>query len=131
MADQIGSGVEYPKLTIDGREYEVKFSRAAIYRLDKSGFDLRLLAGEVRGWLPSSENGIETPGRVRYSVMIDILHAAVGDQLRCTAEQLAELVGPERTAEVAAAILGAMVKTKPSPQTQGQETAAPVGPAVQ
>jgi hypothetical protein len=112
------SGIEYPKLTIEGREYEVKFSRSAIYRLDKAGFDLRSLPGEIQGWFPRTDPVTKEaiPGRVRFSVVIDILHAAIGDQLRGTPEQLAELVGPERVSEVLTVLVQAMAKTKPPTQ---------------
>jgi hypothetical protein len=121
----IGSGIEYPTLIIEGRAYVVKFGRAAMYRLDKQGFDLRTLPTQINGWFPKlDEFGKEIPGSVRYSVLIDVLHAAVGDQLRCTTEELAEMVGPERTPEVAMALIQSLSKMQPSAKPTLQEPAA-------
>ena len=127
----IGSGVEYPTLQIDGKTYTVKFTRAAIYRLDKAGFDLRSLPTELKSWFPHKEGDDEVPGRVRFSVMIDILHAILGRELRCTAEELAEMIDPTRTPEVATALILAMSKMQPPAVRQPQATAATPGEAVQ
>lgn len=123
----IGSGIEYPTLLIEGRPYVVKFGRAAMYRLDKQGFDLRTLPQQINAWFPrKNEFGEEVPGSVRYSVLIDVLHAAVGDQLRCTTEELAEMVGPERTPEVAMALIQSLSKMQPSARPTPQEPAAAI-----
>ncbi len=125
MSTAIGSGIEYPSLLIEGRLYVVKFGRAALYRLDKQGFDLRTLPTQINAWFPRKDaDGNEISGSVRYSVLIDVLHAAVGDQLRCNPEELAEMVGPDRTAEVAMALVQSLSKMQPSARPTPQEPAA-------
>ena len=128
----IGSGVEYPTLEIDGKVYTIKFSRASFYRLDKAGFDLKTLPNQFKEWFPRIENGVEIPGQARFSVVIDVLHAAISKEFRGTAEDLAEVIDPERLAsgEVVTALTIAMLKMLPPP-VKPQATAATPGEAVQ
>lgn len=127
----IGSGVDYPTLEIDGKTYTVKFSRAALYRLDKAGFDLRTLPDELRQWFPhKDEAGREIPGRARLSVVIDILHAAISKEFHGTPEDLAEVTDPERTAEIVSALVLAMSKMQP-PTKRAPAAAAQTGEQVQ
>lgn len=119
----IGSGVEYPTLVIGGVSYVVKFSRGALYRLDKAGFDLRQLGPQLQQWFPKKlDDGTEIPGNLRLSVLVDVLHSAIGDKFLGSPEQLAEALG-ENIAEAAIAVVQAIAKMKPSPQPS-QETAA-------
>ncbi len=132
---EIGTGIEYPKLTIDGREYDVKFSRSALYRLDKAGFDIRTLGQEIGRWFPHQDpvTKEQVNGNIRISVLVDVLHAAIGDQVRVTPEQLADMVLPislppseisARTAEIAIAITKAIAKTRPPVQPVAPAAAA-------
>lgn len=37
MDEQKMTGIEYPKVELGGKSYEIKFTRAALYRLDDAG----------------------------------------------------------------------------------------------
>lgn len=123
-----GSGIVYPTVEIAGRKYTVRFSRVALYRLDRAGFDIRTLAGEIQRWLPRETTTGHREGYVRLSVLFDVLHSAVSDQLPTgtTAEQLVEMAlphdmppeeVPKKTAEYATAIILALGKMRPPTQS--------------
>lgn len=132
-----GNGIEYPKIEIAGTEYTVKFTRAALYRLDKAGFDLRTLATEIGRWLPKDTPSGRQDGYVRLSVLFDVLHAAIMDQLPpgTLPADLVAMALPDsmpleevskRTAQIGVAIILAIGKMPLPAQTRLQETGAPI-----
>jgi hypothetical protein len=128
-----GTGIEYPTIEIAGKRYTVKFSRGALYRLDKAGFDLRELGPSIQRWFPNGGRD----GNVRLSVLFDVLHSAIAEQLPTgmNAMELCELALPmdspgeetqKRVVEIATAIIQALIKMAPPAQTRLRETAAPL-----
>ncbi len=98
------SNMEYPKLTLGGREYELKFTRGAmIYRVAKSGANF----GDLYGNEPSK----------RLAAVIDCLHAALYGQFPGTVDELADLViGENKVGEATTALLVTLGKVFPPTQ---------------
>jgi|SRR5215831_4986972 len=117
-----GSGIQYPTIEIAGKTYTVKFSRAAFYRLGKAGFDLRQFA-------PLKD------GLIAFSILFDLLHAAIADQLpvKLETEELVDMALPidmpheaarKRLEEIGSIVREAFSKIAPPPQLPLRETAA-------
>lgn len=102
--------IEYPTLTLsNGETVTVKFSKAAFYRMSKSGFDLSRLGDKNQTF-------------ASYAVIIDLLHIAVADQIKCTPDQLADLI---ENFEDAVAVIGkALEKIQPLVKTTSAAPAA-------
>lgn len=97
------SNIEFPKITLGGVEYVVKFTRGGmIYRMIKSGANF----AELR------------PGHPKFfSATVDALHAALFGQFTGTSEDLADLMVTEnKVTECTAAILVAVGKVFPPTQ---------------
>jgi hypothetical protein len=95
MNQDNGTGVEYPKITLGGVEYEVKFTRAVMYRMGKLGIKFE----------PTIK-----PDRVtvaNFSQLVDVLHLAISFQ--GTPEQLAELCFDQRH-EIVGPLVSAWLK---------------------
>jgi hypothetical protein len=136
MADKItpiGSGIDYPTLTLsDGVTYTVRFTRASVYRLDKAGFDVRKLGSEIQAWFPKDlGNGLVQNGNLRFSVLVDVLHASITPQYTGTTDDLAELLDLPYVQPAALAVINALAKTWPSAQKPVETTAPISGTSVQ
>lgn len=136
MADKItpiGSGIQYPTLTLpDGVTYVVKFSRASVYRLDKAGFDVRSLGTEIQRWFPKDlGNGLIQNGNVRFSVLVDVLHASIAPQFTGSADELAEMLDLPLVPIAAQAVVESLAKMSPSTQRPAEATAEVSGTQVQ
>lgn len=90
MAELNGTGVKYPTIKVGDAEYEVKFTRGVLYRLEKAGVIFN----------PRFTNGGKT-WTLSFSNVVDVLHACI--DFNGTHEQLAELIFDTR--DVAANIL--------------------------
>jgi hypothetical protein len=102
------SNIEFPKITLGGVEYTVKFTRGGmIYRMIKSGASFADLV----------------PGSPKFfSAVIDTLHAALFGQFAGSPEELAEIIVSEnKVKDCAVALNVAMGKVFPPTQA-----AAPV-----
>lgn len=115
-----GTGVEYPKLTLDGVAYEVKFTRAMLYRMEKLGVK----------FAPTfkNENGKATVA-MSLANLVDVLHVATG--YRGTHEELAEAVFDQRNAAVDALMVAWGKAFPPPPQPQAAAEANPASPLPQ
>ena len=111
-----GTGIDYPRLTLGGVEYELKFTRGALlYRISRRGISVSTLRDPER----------------RIAAGVDILHAIIGDQFGGTPEQLADLVfTEEKFAEVIQAVTVAVGKVFP-PKAEPAQAAAGAAPQVQ
>lgn len=110
------SPIEYPKITIAGQPCEVRFSNAALYRLEKSGIDLREFGEQMK------------TGRLKMSMIYDLLSAglrpagATYSSIRLfSAEALADMVDIEEATQV---VVAAMGKVRPSATVTLREPAA-------
>jgi hypothetical protein len=121
-----GSGVDYPTIDIEGVQYTLKFSRGAMYRLDKAGVDFRALARQFEKW---------KTGFVHLSGLVDVIHACLAEQIPdISAAQLADMLLPislqgtdytDRVRVLAVAVSQALGKVWPPSQALPlQETAA-------
>lgn len=70
------TGIEYPKITLGGVEYEIKFTRATMYQLGKRG---------IR-FVPQISAG---GARMEFHEMVDVLYLTIG--FKGTPDELAEL----------------------------------------
>lgn len=110
-ADPSGSPIEYPTVTVDGQEYQVKFSNRAIYRLDKAGVDLQQFGEKLKS------------GRVGMSQVFDLLAATIQTPPhvpRLDAEELSEKVS---IGDATRAILQSMGKAQPPAELKLREAA--------
>jgi hypothetical protein len=128
-----GSGVDYPTIEIEGQQYTLKFSRGAMYLLDKQGVDFRRLGRELQMWLPRKE--VPGSGQVHLSGLVDVIHACLAEQFPgVTAARFADMLLPiglqgvdyqNRVGALAIAVIQALGKAWPPSQALPlQETAA-------
>ncbi len=93
MSETNGTGVQYPTIELNGRPYDVKFTRAALYRMEKAGISFR----------PQFGLGGKT-AQLPFSNIVDVLKLTTdfeGDH-----EELAEAVFDRRD-EAASILLAA------------------------
>jgi hypothetical protein len=108
-----GTGIEYPKITLGGVEYELKVTRGAlIYRFSQRGISLASLKDETK----------------RVSACIDALHAMMGSQFAGTPEELTEMIFAEdKFKESLHAVMVAVGKVSP-PKVEPAQAAAGAAP---
>ena len=103
------TGVDYPKIELGGKEYEVKFTRGLLYQLDKQGIKFN----------PQFANNSATCG---LSAIVDTLKLAIG--FEGTADELAELVYDKRDEALTALVNGWGKVVLPSLQAKIAATVA-------
>lgn len=111
-----GTGIEFPKITLGGVEYELKFTRGALlYRISRKGIAMADLSNANK----------------RFACLFDILHAIISDKFSGTADDLASMAYEEdgKMKEIDAAVSVALGKAFPS--TQPAQATAVNAPQVQ
>jgi len=88
------TGIEYPKVKLGEHEYEVRFTRAVMYRMGKMGLS----------FTPRVANGVM---QADFHQIVDVLHLTTG--FPGTPEELAELCYDKRH-ELIAPVLAAWAK---------------------
>ncbi len=122
MDETKDTGVDYPELDLGGTKYAVKFTRAAIYRLEKAGIVfnptfIRDAAGKATG------------ASTQFSNIVDVLHIVI--KFEGTHDELAEFVYDRRD-EISGVLIGAWGKVVlPSLQTRAAQLAAAKTEALQ
>ena len=113
MSELIGTGVEYPTVELGGKTYEIKFTRALIYRLDKAGIN----------FAPTmTRQGAVTHTACAFGTIIDTLKMAIS--FDGTAEDLAELAFDKRDEILDALVAGLGKVVLPSLQARAAARAA-------
>ena len=102
------SPVEYPKITLGGTEYEVKFTRGLLYRLEKAGIV----------FTPAIKNRGASCGLV---VLMETLHMAIG--FKGTVEELTEIAFDQRDEVLTVLVDGWGKVMLPSLQTRAAAVA--------
>lgn len=87
--DEVKSAVEYPTITLGGQTYELKFTRATIYRLGKLG-----LAFSPEFSVTREADQVKTRINIPFHNLVDVLHVVIG--FKGTHEELAELCYDQR-----------------------------------
>lgn len=109
------SPVSYPSVTIADKSYQLKWSNAAIYRLECIGANLTTIGRELQ------------EKRVSFKNVIDLLCACVVKTPRFEPEQLCELFpNPADVFALCPALWEAMGKAQPPAEKKLQEPAAEV-----
>ena len=108
MSELNGTGIEYPTITIGGKVYTVKLTRAALYRLGKAGIKINFQTAGDKALFD-------------FSNLVDIFHLVCG--FAGTHEELAELLFDQRN-EFATVLMAALGKIKPLSPIKLQEPAA-------
>lgn len=110
------TGIVYPKITLGGVEYELKFSRGSLFRRMGNAGVANL--GDLMGG-----------NLIGFAKMIDTLHAILGDQYRGSADDLADMVLTEdKGRDVAQALFVALGKVFPSRQVAQTAAGDPAAP---
>lgn len=114
MANENGTGIIYPTITLGGIEYTVKFTRGGIvYRMSKAGVSISELGNP----------------KTSFGALVDILHAALPDYKGMN-EDLANLVLSEDKAGEASRLI-AEALGKVFPPSQAARTADRAEPQIQ
>jgi len=122
--DQTQSPVDYPTIKVGTSTYTVKFSNAALYRLDKAGTDLNAFGENLRLAADAMRRG-EPPTTLKMSMVYDLLSACIVG-VRLNPEDLADAVP---ISEAARTVIEAMGKVRPSSQPAAvSATEMPVTP---
>lgn len=99
MVAGMESAIEWPKVTIAGQEYTLRFRTMDLIRMERSG----VIGG----------NGQRKFGNVE--TLFQMLSHGLAHQVAKTAEELAEIVEPEQIADIDKACAAAMKKvTRPA-----------------
>jgi hypothetical protein len=107
--NQNGTGVEYPTVELGGTKYEVKFTRATLYQLDKAG-------------IVFNPQVVRSTASLKFSTIVDTLKLCIA--FEGTAEELAELSFDKRD-EILVVLVDAWGKVVlPSLQTRAAAIAA-------
>ncbi len=118
---QVTTAAEFPTLELDGKTYEVKFTRAKLYRMEKAGVVFN----------PTFLRNADTPGSwsAKFSEIVDGLRFAI--DWGGTLDELSELVFDRRD-EILMVLVAAWGKVMlPSLQARNAAIAAQKAQAVQ
>jgi hypothetical protein len=126
------SPIVYPVVTLGGKEYTLKLTLGAIYRLEQQGIEITTLLREMQSWMPrrGEDGAVTEPGRVKVGVIIQLLVACMGPSSSgFTPEGIADLLDMSDLAPiciaVGQAVAVALAKIKPlADQVKLREPAA-------
>ena len=124
------SPIVYPVVTLGGKEYTLKLTLGAIYRLEQQGIEITTLLREMQSWMPrrGEDGAVTEPGRVKVGVIIQLLVACMGPS-GFSAEGVADMLDMSDLAPiciaVGQAVAVALAKIKPlADQVKLREPAA-------
>jgi hypothetical protein len=127
MSELNGTGVEYPTIELGGKTYTVKFTGAAMRKMEKAGLQFRPSVVEQA----DGNKGVS----IGFSNLVDVLMTCIPFQ--GTVDELADLAWPKvKRDEIATALMQGWGNLwQSSGQLKLQETAAktpePQQPAIQ
>ena len=109
-AEPHGSGIDYPRVTVNGASYEVKWTNATLYRLSKMGVDMAQFSANLKA------------SKIELWMVYDVLSACIQGH-RFHPEDLAEAVPVAAAAKV---VMDALGKVSPPAMAQAPaDTNAP------
>lgn len=106
------SPIVYPTVTIQGVQYQVRWSNRCLYRLDAMGCDLAEIAAQL------------LTGRIRIKALMDLLAACIERKPRFDPEELSDMIPIADHKLMAEALRESMGKVSPPPETKLREPAA-------